>query len=80
MTEPWHPKVSYRGGERCKYAGEVYEAKFDLTRGLKPVGPLSEKFWRRVSIVGPMKANGSRPSSAGRKAPVGYLTRALGLK
>ncbi|RWC10779.1 MAG: hypothetical protein EOS52_23710 [Mesorhizobium sp.] len=76
MTEQWHPKVSYREGERCKYAGEVFEARFDLTRGLKPVGPLSEKFWRRVSIVPPVKANGI---SSGKK-PTGYLTRAMGFR
>lgn len=55
MTEPWNKLVSYREGERCRYCGDTWEAKFDLVRGTKPIGPLSEKFWRRVSLVRPVK-------------------------
>ncbi|OBQ94161.1 hypothetical protein [Mesorhizobium sp. AA23] len=74
MTEQWHPKVTYCEGERCRYAGETYEAKFDLVRGLKPVGHLSQKFWRKVSTIRPTKAN---DSVTGRKLTNGYLTRSM---
>ncbi|UCI17026.1 hypothetical protein FJ970_18000 [Mesorhizobium sp. B2-1-8] len=71
-VQDWHSQVSYRENERCRYAGQIWEAKFDLTRGLKPVGHLSEKFWRRVSTVPPVKA-----SRDGRKTTNGYLTRSM---
>ncbi|RUU99677.1 hypothetical protein EOA60_03100 [Mesorhizobium sp. M1A.F.Ca.IN.020.06.1.1] len=72
MTDQWNKLVSYRENERCRYNGVVYEAKFDLVRGMRPAGPLWEKFWRRVPTI-PVK---SQPSSyVGRKAPSGYITR-----
>ncbi|ESY72802.1 hypothetical protein X743_14955 [Mesorhizobium sp. LNHC252B00] len=75
MIDQWNRLISYRENERCKYAGQIFEAKFDLTRGLRPIGPLSEKFWRRVPTV-PAK---SQPLSyAGRKSPAGYITRDMG--
>ncbi|TPN38689.1 hypothetical protein FKO01_05005 [Mesorhizobium sp. B2-3-3] len=71
--------MTYIEGERCRYLGETYEAKFDLTRGLPPIGPLSEKFWRRVSTISvPKSTTGSQPSS--RKQPSGYMTRAMGIR
>ncbi|MER8644681.1 hypothetical protein [Mesorhizobium sp. M1252] len=70
MTDQWHPKISYREGERCRLNGKLYEARFDLCRGLKPTGHLSEKFWRSLPTV---SAKATVPAS--RKAPSGYLTR-----
>ncbi|AZO75020.1 MAG: hypothetical protein E5V92_01960 [Mesorhizobium sp.] len=72
--EPWDPKMTYTEGERVRFCGEVYEAKFDLVRGTKPYGPLSEKFWRRVPTVRPSKAN---DGFTGRKLTNGYLTRSM---
>ena len=72
--EPWHPLKTYNEGERVRFCGETYEAKFDLVRGTKPYGPLSEKFWRRVSTVRLSKGN---DSFSGRKLTNGYLTRSM---
>lgn len=63
-TEQWHPLKTYSEGERCRYGGKLFEARFDLTRGLKPVGPLSQKFWRSLPTV---KTDSSRTSFTGRK-------------
>lgn len=75
MTDLWNPKMSYVEGERCRYGGAIYEARFDLCRGLKPNGAFSEKFWRRVPTI-PAKSQAS--PYAERGAPAGYITRALG--
>lgn len=48
MTPAWNDQRSYRAGERVKWYGDLFEARFDLCRGIKPTGTLSEKFWRRL--------------------------------
>lgn len=73
MADPWHPLVSYREGERCRYLGTTYQAKFDLIRGIKPVGALSEKFWRPLPSVSVPKS--SNTNSTNRKQPSGYIRR-----
>ncbi|MFD2053776.1 hypothetical protein ACFSQT_11975 [Mesorhizobium calcicola] len=81
MTDAWNKLITYSEGERCRFFGETFEAKFDLVRGLKPIGPLSSKFWRRVSTVHVPKAKTAQPSgSPSRKQPTGYLTRAVGFR
>lgn len=75
MIKSWSKLVSYREGERCQHSGRLYEARFDLCRGIKPDSLHSEKLWRRLPTVSmPVKAT----APASRKAPSGYLTRALG--
>ncbi|TPK71591.1 hypothetical protein FJ527_26480 [Mesorhizobium sp. B2-4-18] len=67
MSDPWHPLVTYTEGERCRYLGETYQAKFDLTRGLKPTGHLAEKFWRKLPTIAVSKTATKAPSAPNSK-------------
>lgn len=63
MSEPWNRLVTYLAGERCLYEGRLFEARFDLCRGLKPAGPHSQKFWRplpRILPAAARKSDGAR--------------------
>ncbi|ESY70002.1 MULTISPECIES: hypothetical protein [Mesorhizobium] len=71
MTDAWNRLISYREGERCRHNGKLFEARFDLCRGLKPIGPHAEKFWRTLPTL-PVKA-----TATVRKQPGGYLTRSM---
>ncbi|RWG07356.1 hypothetical protein [Mesorhizobium sp.] len=55
--------MTYLAGERCLYEGKLFEARFDLCRGLKPAGPHSQKFWRplpRILPAAARKSDGAR--------------------
>lgn len=65
MSEPWHSERSYFEGDRVRYGGKTYRAKMDLIRGLRPVGHLSEKFWREEPTIAVSK---SVSTGAGRPA------------
>jgi hypothetical protein len=63
VSEPWHPLITYREGERCRFLGKTFEARVDLCRGLKPVGHLSEKFWRQVPTIAVPKSTSRKSAS-----------------
>lgn len=89
MTEPWNRLVTYLEGERCLYEGKLYQARFDLCRGLRPSGLHSEKFWRRVPTIAVPKSPAKKMQKRAtdleqRQAPDfvrgGYITRDFSLE
>lgn len=71
MAEQWNVEKTYLAGERCRYKGEVYEARFDLCRRLRPEGTHHEKFWRKLPRISVPFVK----QSSVRQPPTGYLTR-----
>lgn len=63
MTINWHNRSCYFAGMRVKHKGLVWEAKMDLTIGIEPGLQETKSFWRKATLITPMKRDDDAPRS-----------------